>query len=121
MNNGCIAQLARVADSKPAGCGFEPHYSRKNNEMKEEKNYSVLIAVGILIINTIIVFFGRIYFPDNFQPVTTSFFENYWVLTLGVCFVISMLLFFGMAAWYFGKELIDETKSLINYFKKIKL
>ena len=87
--------------------------------MKEERNYSALIAVGILIINAIIVFFGRIYFPDNFQPATTSFFENYWVLTLGACFVIAMLLFFGMAVWYFGKELIDETKSIINYFKKL--
>lgn len=86
--------------------------------MKEEQNYSVLIAVGILIINAIIVFFGRIYFPDNFQPATTSFFENYQVLTFGVCFVISMLLFFGMSAWYFGKELIHEIKLLINYFKK---
>ena len=33
MNNGCIAQLARVTDSKPAGCGFEPHYSLKNKKL----------------------------------------------------------------------------------------
>ena len=30
MNNGSIAQLVRVTDSKPVGCGFEPHYSLKN-------------------------------------------------------------------------------------------
>jgi len=85
--------------------------------MKEEKNYSALIALALLIINAIIVFFGRIYFPQNFDPANTSFFENYYILTLGMCFIVAMLMFFGMAFWYFGKELIDETKSLINYIK----
>lgn len=83
-----------------------------------KKNYPILTAFIILITSAIIVYFGRIYFPENFHPETVSFFENYYVLTLGLCFVMGMvsLCIFGLC-WIYG-ELVKEIKQ-IKSIKKI--
>ena len=77
-----------------------------------KRNYPVLIAVFILIINAIIVYFGRIYFPKNFHPETVSFFENYWVLTLGLCFVVTLIALSILSLLWVFSSLIKEIKSL---------
>lgn len=79
-----------------------------------KRDYTVLPAVVILILCAIIVYFGRIYFPENFQPQTVSFFENYWVLTLGFCFVVGLISISLFGLWWIGSELIKEVKSLFR-------
>jgi len=82
--------------------------------IKNKRKYVVLPSIIILIIMGIITYLGRIHFPENFQPETVSFFENYYVLVLGFCFVITIFsLCFGLL-WYFGKEIIKEIKSLFK-------
>jgi hypothetical protein len=68
-----------------------------------KRDYTALVAVVTLIVCAIIVYFGRIYFPENFNPETVSFFENYWVLTLGLCI---------LGLWWVGSELVKDVKSL---------
>lgn len=48
----------------------------------KKENLSWLIPTIILIANIFVVYYGRIYYPNNFHPKETSFFENYWVLCL---------------------------------------
>lgn len=81
--------------------------------------FIALITVGVLVLNAIFVYFGRIYFPKNFGIADkVTFFENYWVLTVGECFVIFMIVVFGWCAWYFGKLLIKDIKNIRNFIKK---
>jgi len=90
----------------------------KDTMKKDIEFYPTLIAVAVILINCIIVYFGRIYHPDNFvtdglgKPVT--FFENLWVLTLGEAFIGGIILFFVWFFWYFTREIIRETKSLFG-------
>ncbi len=79
-----------------------------------KQRYTILIAVIILIINAIIVYFGRIYFPKNFSPETVTFFENYWVLTLGLCFFVALTSVCIIFIWFIGIELIKDVKSLFR-------
>lgn len=76
--------------------------------------YSTIISLAILIVNAIIVYFGRIFFPRNFQPETISFFENYWVLTLGMCFVIGIFTICVLALLWLYSSLIEELKTLFK-------
>jgi hypothetical protein len=79
-----------------------------------KRDYTVLTAVVIVLITAVIVYFGRIYFPNNFHPDTVSFFENWIVLNIGLCFVVGIfsICFFGM--WWIGRELIRDIKSLLK-------
>lgn len=85
----------------------------------EEKKYAVLGAVITLIVNAIIVYFGRIYFPKNFMPETVSFFENYWVLTFGMCLVVGVTCLIILVFWFIGGNLIKEIKSALPNKNKI--
>ena len=60
----------------------------------KKENLSWLIPTIILIANIFIVYYGRIYFPNNFKPKETSFFENYiiWCLFEIGCIAIPALL-----------------------------
>ena len=78
------------------------------------RDYSALVTAVTLVLCTIIVYFGRIYFPENFQPETVSFFDNLWVLVVGLCFVISMFSLCGLGIWWIGRELLRDIKSLIS-------
>ncbi len=87
----------------------------KDTTKRDIEFYPVLSAVAIILINCVIVYFGRIYHPDNFRSTPdVTFFENLWVLTLGECFIGAIIAFIVWALWYFGKELIDEIKSLFG-------
>ena len=55
---------------------------------KKERIISITVIV-YLTIALVAVFFGRIYFPENFMPNDVSFFENYLVLVLGGLLTIS--------------------------------
>ncbi len=79
-----------------------------------KRDYTVLAAVSTLIICAIVTYFGRIYFPDNFHPETVSFFENYWVLILGLCFVVGLISICLLGLWWVVSELIKEIKSLLR-------
>ena len=79
-----------------------------------KRDYTALATVVTLIICAIIVYFGRIYFPENFHPETVSFFENYWVLTLGLCFVVGVILISILGLWWIGSELVKDVKSLLR-------
>lgn len=79
-----------------------------------KRDYAVLSAVVTLIACAIIVYFGRIYFPENFHPETVSFFENYWVLTLGLCFVVGLISICIFGLWWVGSELVKDVKSLFR-------
>ena len=79
------------------------------------KKYTILTSIiSSLIICVIVVYFGRIYFPKNFQPETISFFENYWVLVLGVCFIVMLVSICILALLWSSKELVKNIKSLFN-------
>ena len=78
-----------------------------------KKGYTALTWVATLIICAIVTYFGRIYFPDNFHPETVSFFENYLVLTLGLCFVIGLISICLLGLWWVVGELIKDIKSLL--------
>lgn len=83
----------------------------------KQKKYIALISLSILILNLIIVYYGRIYFKDNFHPNEVTFFENYWVLTLGIILVISEIVFFlGILYLLFFKLIPD----VIADFKNLK-
>ena len=87
-----------------------------NKIMKKIKNsYPTIITTLVLIINAIVVYFGRIYFPVNFSPETVTFFENYWVLTLGLCFVVGLITICLFGLWKMGSELIKDIKSIRKY------
>lgn len=62
------------------------------------KKYPFLIAISIILINCIIVYFGRIYYPENFvNTVSTShvsFLENLLVITMGEVFITIIIGFF---------------------------
>jgi len=77
-----------------------------------KRDYTALAAVATLIITAIITYFGRIYFPDNFHPETVSFFENYWVLTLGLCLVVGLISICILGIWWVVSELVKDIKSL---------
>jgi cell division protein FtsX len=79
-----------------------------------KRDYTVLAAVSTLIICAIVTYFGRIYFPDNFHPETVSFFENYWVLTLGLYFVVGLISICLLGLWWVVSELIKDIKSLLR-------
>ena len=79
-----------------------------------KRDYTALAAVVTLIVCAIIVYFGRIYFPENFQPETVSFFENYWVLTLGLCFIVGLISICILGLWCIGSELVKDVKSLFR-------
>ena len=79
-----------------------------------KRDYTALAAVVTLIVCAIIVYFGRIYFPENFHPETVSFFENYWVLTLGLCFVVGLISICILGLWWVGSELVKDVKSLFH-------
>ena len=80
-----------------------------------------------MLLNVIITYFGRIYFPINFKPETVSFFENWWVywwvLTAGQAVVaaLTFLMFFGVVFIFNGlKEILQSLfskKILINIEK----
>lgn len=82
----------------------------------KQKKYIALIILSTLILNLIIVYYGRIYFPDNFHPSEVTFFENYWVLTLGIILGISEIIFFlGILYLLFFKlipDVIEDYKNL---------
>lgn len=46
-----------------------------------KKKYTFLLVFTTLITSFISVYIGRIYFPENFHPESTSFCENYIVFT----------------------------------------
>jgi len=78
----------------------------ESNTDSNSINHIGLISFVLLILFGIIVYFGRIYFPENFHPELVSFFDNYWVLVLGTLFIVSILaLFLGML-FYSISELI---------------
>lgn len=78
----------------------------ESNTDSNSINHIGLISFVLLILFGIIVYFGRIYFPENFHPESVSFFDNYWVLVLGTLFIVSILaLFLGML-FYSISELI---------------
>jgi len=89
---------------------------RKENKMKERG--SALSVILLLIINVIIVYFGRIYYPINFQPTTVSFFENYWVLTIGELIVGGIICFCVFVILFIGSELWEDIEWIIDKFKK---
>lgn len=85
--------------------------------MKKE-GYPALVAIGVILINCIIVYFGRIHYPKNFvtdglgKPV--AFFENLWVLTLGECFVGCLIALVVIGIWYIVSEIVEEVRDLFN-------
>jgi len=79
-----------------------------------KRDYTALTAVATLIICAIVTYFGRIYFPNNFHPETVSFFENYCVLTLGLCFVVALISICLLGLWWIGSELVEDIKSLLR-------
>lgn len=72
-----------------------------------------LIAISILLVNIIIVYFGRMYFPINFSPNQVSFYENYSVLTLVECFTI----FIGFCFYLLLKFIYNDVKNFITEHK----
>jgi hypothetical protein len=80
----------------------------------QKRDYTVLSAVVTLILCAIIVYFGRICFPENFHTETVSFFENYWVLTLGLCFVVGLISICILVLWWIGCELVKDVKLLFR-------
>lgn len=84
-----------------------------------KRNYTTLISVGILLIFTIITYFGRIYFTDIFHPERITFFWNFIILTEG--FIVGGLVL-GLVSWVIYlilKELIKDIMSLLGI--KLKL
>ena len=79
-----------------------------------KRSYECLIAVTFIIINVIIVYFGRIYFPINFQPKTVPFFENLWVLILGECFIIIIGCLVILGFVFIITNLYKDIKSLFS-------
>lgn len=79
-----------------------------------EKYFTVLTAFVYLIICAIVTGFGRLYFPENFSPETISFFENYWVLTLGSVFVLLILGIITFGIYLLCIEIYRYIKSLLN-------
>lgn len=81
------------------------------------KNY-LLITIVILILNIVLVHFGRIYYPLNFHPNEITFFENYWVLTLGMILcIIEAAAFLGILYFVFFMiipEVINDIKKLFS-------
>ena len=79
-----------------------------------ERDYTTLTALAYLIICAIITGFGRLYFPENFLPETTSFFENYLVLTLGSLFVLLISGIITLVLYWICVEIYKDIKSLLN-------
>lgn len=83
----------------------------------KQKNYIAFIIVSILILNLIIVYYGRIYFQDNFHPNEVTFFENYLVLTLGIILGISEFVFFLCILYLLFFKLIPDVIADFKNFK----
>ena len=79
-----------------------------------KKFYPATTAIIMLIINVFVVWIGRIYFPVNFHPKTTSFFENYWVMTAGECFVMLLILFCVILIRLIYLEVKKELQSIFH-------
>lgn len=79
-----------------------------------KKFYPATTAIIILIINVFVVWIGRIYFPVNFLSETTSFFENYWILTAGECFVMLLILFCIVSIRLIYLEVKKEQQSIFH-------
>jgi len=79
-----------------------------------KRYYIVLTTVVTLIVCSIIVYFGRIYFIENFHTKTVSFFENYCALILGLCFIVGLISICILVLLLIGSELVKEVKSLFR-------
>ena len=77
-----------------------------------KKLYPATTAIIMLLINVFVVWIGRIFFPVNFHPKTISFFENYWVLTAGECFVMLLIFLCVMSIRLIYLETKKELKSI---------
>jgi hypothetical protein len=80
-----------------------------NNIFK--KAPALTITVMTLIVQTVILiltYYGRIYYPYNFQPEEVSFSENYTVLSLVIWF--GLFVAFFILGFIF--RLIEEIKSI---------
>lgn len=76
-----------------------------------------LLAITILLVNFVIIYFGRIYFPINFSPSEVSFFENYTSLLLTECFTIFVIFcFYSLFKFIYNdlKNLLIEVKNKLN-------
>jgi hypothetical protein len=85
--------------------------------MKGKRGITLAVVI-ILIINVIIVHFGRIYYPANFHLTTVSFFENYYALTFGECIVGLIIGFCVFVIYFIGSELWEDLKWIYYKFKK---
>ena len=100
----------------PTAMSLESHRSIHYDnycKIRMKRDYTALAAVTILMICAIVTYFGRIYFPENFHPETVSFFENYWVLTFGLCSVVALISISLLGLWWVGSELVKDVKSLL--------
>ncbi len=61
--------------------------------MKKRTLYWI-IALFILVADAFFVYFGRIYYPENFSPQTVSFFENYMCVLMGLCLIAAFAAIF---------------------------
>jgi len=81
--------------------------------MERGEKIAAFLAIIVLIINAIIVWYGRIHFPINFHPKTVSFFENYMVLCMGELVVSLILIFVALCIM----TIISVCCDLIDLFK----
>lgn len=79
-----------------------------------KRDYTALSSFITLIILAIVVYFGRIFFPQNFHPDTISFIENYIVLGTGFCLVTLAITIIIFGTIYFYNELLKDIKSLLK-------
>lgn len=78
------------------------------------KKYPALITIGLLLLNALLVWIGRIYFPANFHPETVSFFENYWVITIGeITFLLIGVSVVSLFIFLWNK-IKDEIRNLLK-------
>jgi uncharacterized membrane protein len=82
--------------------------------MSKKISNITIIALIINIIIVVIVYFGRIYYPDKFMPETTSFFENYWVLLFGIGFIFLIGGIIITILYLLGKELYIDIEKTSN-------
>ena len=74
----------------------------------------IVVAALFIIINCVVVYFGRIYYPDNFHPNEVKFFDNLWVICLGEIIIITFFTIAICIIWYFAKEIKKTYKELKN-------
>jgi hypothetical protein len=59
----------------------------------------IIFLVVIFLLNLAVVYFGRIHYPENFQPETVTFLENYLVINMMVAGILfATALFLGITA-----------------------